>query len=122
MISDKDWRAAEKRGREWMKENPHAVSATYVSSIKRILVTLNTGLEVAIDPERIQTLQNAKLAALREIEVTPMGDALYFPKLEDGIYLPGIFRGIYGTKKWTEEKSRAKRPTSSASKSRRIAA
>jgi hypothetical protein len=122
MLTDKDWQAAEKRGREWMESNPHAVSAVYLPYLRRIMVTLNTGIEVAIDPSRLQTLQNAKTSMLREIEITPMGDALFFPKLDDGIYLPGILRGVYGTRRWMEDKIRSKRAASSPIKARRVAA
>jgi hypothetical protein len=122
MLNDKEWQAAEKRGREWMECNPHAVAAVYLPYLRRIMVTLNTGIEVAIDPSRLQTIQDAKPSMLREIEITPMGDALFFPKLDDGIYLPGILRGIYGTRKWMENQIRSKRSASSLAKARRVAA
>jgi hypothetical protein len=59
---------------------------------------------------------------LREIEITPMGDALFFPKLEDGIYLPGVLRGVYGTRRWMESQIRSRRSASSPVKARRVAA
>jgi hypothetical protein len=57
---------------------------------------------------------------LKKIEITPSGDALIFPKLNDGLYLPGLMQGLFGTKRWMPEK--AKRATSVATRTRRTAA
>jgi len=119
MVTEKQWREAERRGREWMQNNPHAVAAVYIPKIKRVLVTLNTGIEVAINPEKLQTLQNAKTSQLRDIEITPMGDALYFPKLSDGVYLPGVLKGVFGTAQWMRDQREEKLATKQAPKSSR---
>lgn len=82
------------------KEVPYAVAARYEGKLHRVVVTLNNHLEIAINPEQTQTLQGKTPAALKAIEISPAGYSLFFPALDDGIYLPGLFQGIFGTKKW----------------------
>jgi hypothetical protein len=130
MVSDKELKAARQRTREMRKNVPHAVAATYLPKIKRILVTLSDGFEIALDPERIQTLEHAKPSALKKIEINAAGYELFFPALDDGIWVPGLLEGLLGTRKWmreiakrdTEEYLSRKRQPSSQLQSSRTAA
>jgi hypothetical protein len=85
------------------KTVPYAVAARYEPSLHRILVTLSSHLESAVNPEQTQTLQGKPATSLRAMEISPTGYALFFPDLDDGSYLPGLMQGIFGTKKWMAE-------------------
>ncbi len=120
MASAKRWQDVDPRGTKKRADFPYAVAAAYFPAIKRILIKLNTGIEIAIAPEDYQTLEHAKPSELRKIEITPSGDALIFPKLNDGLYLPGLMQGLFGTKRWMAEKR--KRASSATTRTRRAAA
>jgi hypothetical protein len=94
---------------EMRKTFPYAVAARYEARLHRILVTLSNHLEIAINPEQTQTLQGKSAASLRAIEILPAGYSLFFPALDDGIYLPGILEGIFGTKKWIAKNKKVSR-------------
>ena len=119
MANAKRWQDVDPRGTQKREDFPYAVAAAYFPAIKRILIKLNTGIEIAIVPEDYQTLEHAKPSELKKIEITPSGDALIFPKLNDGLYLPGLMEGLFGTKRWMANK--AKRAPSAA-RTRRAAA
>lgn len=120
MASAKKWQDVDARGTRKRGDFPYAVAAAYFPAIKRILIKLNTGIEIAIVPEDYQTLEHAKASDLKKIEITPSGDALIFPKLNDGLYLPGLMEGLFGTKRWMAEKR--KRVNSAATRARSAAA
>ncbi|HZS28339.1 MAG TPA: hypothetical protein VFB76_14000 [Candidatus Angelobacter sp.] len=37
---------------------------------------------------------------MQEIEISPSGFGIYFPKLDADLYLPAILEGLLGSKKW----------------------
>ena len=39
-------------------------------------------------------------ADLAEIEITPSGLGLHWPRLDADVYVPGFMKGIYGTRRW----------------------
>ena len=45
-------------------------------------------------------LPPATPAALREIEISPSGFGIHFPKLDADLYLPALLEGFFGSKKW----------------------
>ncbi len=100
MAKNSEFKTAGKRMEKMRKAIPYAVAARYEPKLHRVLVTLNNHLEVAINPEQTQTLQGKPAAALKAIEISPSGYALFFPTLDDGIYLPGILQGVFGTNAW----------------------
>ncbi len=105
MVSDAEFRAATRRGRELVKNVPHAVAVRYEARLNRIMITLSNKLEVALDPKLSQALCEAKPSQLKKIEIDGAGFALFFPKLDDGIYLPSLLRGIFGAKKWLDKQA-----------------
>jgi hypothetical protein len=56
MANAKKWQDVDSRGTQKRVELPYAVAAAYFPTIKRILIKLNTGIEIAIVPEDYQTL------------------------------------------------------------------
>lgn len=79
---------------------PRAESAHYDLARNRIVICLFGGVEIAFLPGDAQGLENAKPSELQEIELTPAGLGLHFPKLDADIYVPSLLEGMLGSEKW----------------------
>ncbi|MGL5949494.1 MAG: DUF2442 domain-containing protein [Aeromonas sp.] len=77
-----------------------AISASYSKHKRRLLITLSSGLELAFAPQLVQGLGQARLADLQEIEISPSGLGIHFPKLDADIYLPKLLAGFFGSAHW----------------------
>jgi hypothetical protein len=51
-------------------------------------------------PQDAQGLEKATPAQLSEIEISPSGFGLSFPKLDADIYVPALLEGSFGSRKW----------------------
>lgn len=111
MATEREWKAAGRSMRDMQRHVPHAVAAAYAPKVRRLLVTLSDGLEIALDPSRLQALENAKPSALKNIEINAAGYELFFPALEEGIWLPGVLGGLMGSRKWMDQQARRERST-----------
>ena len=88
-ISDKAFRAANRRGREMLRTAPHAVAARYDKGRDRIVVDLSTGTEFAFRPRDAQGLETATAEGLGVIEISGSGFGLHFPRLDADLYAAG---------------------------------
>lgn len=68
-----------------------------------LILKLNDGSRRAIPREDLQGLQSATKAELARVEILGDGTGLHWPDLDADLYVPGLLRGIYGTKKWMAE-------------------
>ncbi|WP_298961109.1 DUF2442 domain-containing protein [uncultured Methylobacterium sp.] len=82
------------------KVGPHAVAARYQAARKRLVVVLSTGVELAVPVDGIEGLAGAAPEDLREIEVTPAGLGLHFPRLDADVYVPALIEGVTGSTQW----------------------
>lgn len=83
-----------------LRQHGHAVAARYDRRRARIVVSLNTGVEVAFPPTLAEGLAGAASADLAKIEITPSGLGLHWPKLDADLYVPGLLAGAFGGKQW----------------------
>jgi hypothetical protein len=83
---------------------PSAVSARYDRKNGRIVIRLSSNLDVSFSPEDTQGLEKATPSQLDEIQISPSGLGIHFPKLEADIYLPTILQGFLGSRKWMASK------------------
>ncbi len=91
---------AQARGGKRKAEEPYAVSVRYDRRQQRVIVELNTGLVVLFGSEMVEGLQGAKPRDLQEIEITPSGFGLHFPRVDADVYLPGLLSGQFGSNRW----------------------
>lgn len=114
---------ANQRGRELHDAIPKAVAARYDRKSGRIVVDLSSRLSMSFSPRDAQGLERARPSQLDEIEISPSGFGIHFPKLDADIYVPGLLEGFLGSKKWMasrlgrvggQSRSRAKRTASRA--------
>jgi Protein of unknown function (DUF2442) len=95
-----EFTAATRRAAERRATEPFAVAAHYDRRCDRVVVNLNNGVELAFPPHIAQGLEAAKPSDLTDIEISPSGFGIHFPKLDAHLYLPSLMRGIFGSKAW----------------------
>ncbi|MGA2352733.1 MAG: DUF2442 domain-containing protein [Terracidiphilus sp.] len=100
MELDEQIKRANRRAVELGASHPRAVGARYDRRIGRIVVQLNSRLDVAFSPQDAEGLENATPAQLEPIEISPSGFGIHFPKLDADIYLPALLEGFLGSKRW----------------------
>ena len=99
VVSDEDVRQAEGRT-EALREKGFAVAARYDRRTSRVVVDLNTGVQVAFPTRLAEGLAGASAIDLASIEISPSGLALYWPKLDADLYVPTLLQGVFGSKRW----------------------
>ena len=87
------------RGEQRLR-GPHAVGARHDAVRDRIVVELSTGIEISFSPKQAQGLESASPEELSEIEITPSGLGLHFPKIDADIHVPALLEGALGSAKW----------------------
>ncbi|HET8750413.1 MAG TPA: DUF2442 domain-containing protein, partial [Sphingomicrobium sp.] len=45
-------------------------------------------------------LEHADEEALEDIQITPSGLGLHWPKLDADLYVPGLLQGLFGSRRW----------------------
>jgi hypothetical protein len=88
------------QGARVRQESPHATSARYLATGSRLVVELSTGAELRVPVALIEGLSGASAEDLREIEVTPAGLGLHFPRLDADVYVPALIEGVMGSGRW----------------------
>ncbi len=114
---------AKQRANELQESVPKAVSAQYDRKRGHIVIGLSSRLILSFSPRDAQGLENATPSQLDEIEISPSGFGLHFPKLDADLYVPGLLEGFLGSRKWMasrlgriggQSRSRAKRAAAKA--------
>lgn len=98
-ITEQEAATAETRMQE-RRETGYAAAARYDRRTARVIVRLNTGLELAFPPELAEGLANASPDDLTDIEISPAGLGLHWPKLDADLYIPALLQGVFGSKNW----------------------
>jgi hypothetical protein len=99
VVTEREFAEAEER-MQALRRAGHAVAARYDRRELRIVVRLNTGLEVAFPPALVEGLAGAAPGDLAEIEITPAGLGLHWPKLDADVYIPALLQGVFGSRQW----------------------
>jgi hypothetical protein len=99
-LTDAELRRAEKRMQARLRRQARAVAARYEPGAARILVTLSNRLELGIPVDLAQGLAGASASELSEIEISPTGLGLHWPRLDVDLYLPALMQGLFGSRRW----------------------
>lgn len=83
-----------------------------------LVLKMNDGHRYVIPREDLQGLQSAAKEQIANIEILGSGTGLHWPDLDVDFYVPGLLRGVYGTKKWMAEIGRSGGSVRSAAKKR----
>ena len=95
-----EFEIATERARRRRKRIPWAITAHFNRNTGRVVVGLGPDLDVTFSPHSVQGLENATASQLEPVEITPSGFGLHFPKLDADVYLPALFEGVFGSKRW----------------------
>ncbi|TAN05312.1 MAG: DUF2442 domain-containing protein [Rhodanobacteraceae bacterium] len=98
-ITENEFTQAERR-MQALREHGHAVAARYDRRRARVVVSLNSGVEVAFPTKLAEGLADATPTDLAKIEITPSGLGLHWPNLDADLYVPGLLAGAFGGKQW----------------------
>jgi hypothetical protein len=98
------FRSGAARGR---KRGPHALSAEFDSERHRIVIRLDTGMELSFDPRKAFGLEKATAGDLAGLSVEGAGGSLHFPKLDVFLSIPRLLEGFLGPMDWTRRQARA---------------
>src|SRR5882724_5472962 len=82
------------------REGPIAVAARFDRVRRRVVVSLSRDMEFVFPVELAQGLAGAAPADLADIEITPSGLGLHWPRLDADLYVPALLAGVFGTKRW----------------------
>jgi hypothetical protein len=100
VITDAAFEAANRRGAAKKAAFPAVVSVRYDRRVARVVIALDSGLQLSFSPKHAQGLENADPADLLDAEITPSGLGVHFPRVDADIYLPALLEGFLGSKRW----------------------
>jgi hypothetical protein len=95
---------ANRRAKSLQLAIPRATAARFDRKNCRVVITLSSGLDVSFLPSDIQGLEEARPSQLEKMEISPSGFGIYFPELDADLYLPSLFQGSFGSRKWMQNK------------------
>ncbi|MGA2126739.1 MAG: DUF2442 domain-containing protein [Xanthobacteraceae bacterium] len=90
-MDQREYELANRLGKLRQATEPMARSARFDRKAGEIVVTLNTGV-FSFRPECLPALAKATPDELDEIEISPSGFGLLFPRLDEGFSVPALVR------------------------------
>lgn len=99
-LTDEALAAANRRGQAQRARQPGVLKARYDRRTARLVLHLDSGLHVAFLPAQAQGLETATPDELAEIEISPSGLGLHFPRLDADLYVPALLEGFLGSQRW----------------------
>jgi hypothetical protein len=100
IMTDRQFEAAQARGRRVLDNEPRASLARYDRRSGRVVIELLNGCAYAFPTYLVQDLQGAANDDLANIETDAIGLNLHWPALDVDLYVPALVAGIFGTRAW----------------------
>ncbi|WP_425600810.1 DUF2442 domain-containing protein [Frateuria edaphi] len=97
-----------------LREYGHAVEARYERQQDRVVIKLNTGVQIELPRDLVGGLVDASPDALEEIEISPAGLALHWPVCGVDLFLPALLTGVFGSKHWLAGRVQPRQEASAA--------
>lgn len=94
-----DFEKAERR-MAVLRQAGHAVRARYDRRAARIVVGLSNGVQIAFPAHLAEGLAEASADDLSDIEISPTGLGLHWPRLDADLYVPALMQGVFGSRTW----------------------
>jgi hypothetical protein len=103
-----------------LRREPLVTAVEYKAgpALDLFILKLSDGRRHVIPREELQGLQSATKEQIGRVEILGGGTGLHWPDLDADFYVPGLLRGVYGTKKWMAEIGRSGGSVRSAAKKR----
>ena len=83
----------------------------------RIVIDLDNGAEFSFPPILAQGLSHASEADLKQIQISPLGTGLHWPKLDVDLTVEGLLAGVFGGHFWMRDLADKPKLNKSPSKS-----
>ncbi len=103
---ERQYRAAQRRGRQTLTNTPRAEAAHYDPASKRIIIEFLNRSTFTFPVELVQGLVQASDEDLTDIRLLAQGLALDWPRLDLQLSITGLLAGQFGTKVWMAELER----------------
>ncbi len=100
MVTNDEFEKASAAAGEQQSRIPRAISARYDRRLRRVVVLLSSNLGIFFSPASAEGLEQATPDELSEIEISPSGYGLHFPRLDADLYLPALLEGVFGSERW----------------------
>jgi hypothetical protein len=113
--------AATQRMERMQAKHATVAAVYYHAETDRLLIQLANGLDLSFSPKLAQELQHATASDLAEVDITASGLAVYFPRIDASLYIPGLLAGMFGTKQWMQSEF-ARRGGQATSEAKALAA
>lgn len=85
---------------------PRAVAVRYDRGRGRVMVRLDTGLELAFAARDAQGLERATSSDLSQVRIDGAGSSLHFPTLDADFSIAGLLEGRLGSDAWMARRAR----------------
>jgi len=100
MAMHDNFELANRRAKDLQASIPRAIAAHYDRENDLIVIQLSSKVAISFSSHDAQGLEKAKASELEEIEITPSGFGIHFPKLDADLYVPGLLEGFLSSKQW----------------------
>lgn len=74
-----------------------------------LCLAFESGVKLAIPTALVEGLSDKTTEEIGEAEVSPSGLGLYFPRVDCDLFIPGLLKGVFGTKAWMSQLAEAGR-------------
>jgi hypothetical protein len=93
---------ANKRGQLVRDFFTDIVSVAFDKVNKRVVIKFKSGFECSFVPKDLRGFEKATDDQLSVIEIaSPL--SIFFPKIDEGIYIPSLFESFFGHKPWVDQ-------------------
>lgn len=100
MVTAKEYSDAVAHAQRVRAARPVATAASYDSGSGRVLIRFSNGGEFRFPAHSVQGLEKAGTRDLQEIEISPSGFGIYFPRLDVDLDVPELMLGHFGSRNW----------------------
>ena len=102
VINNAEIQAAEAAGQELLEHEHRAIRVIYESTPRKLHIISTLDAELILSVDKLQGLAGASDDDLSEIELSPFGTNLHWPRLDEDFGVHNLFCGVYGSKAWME--------------------
>lgn len=99
LIDEDLFEAANRRGAARKAAFPAVIAARYDLGIARIVLSLDSGVDLCLPLEQVAGCERALPADLDVVEISPSGFGVHFPKIDADMYLPLLFEQFLGSRR-----------------------
>lgn len=100
------------------ESEPRAVTVRYDRSAGKFIVDMNNGTTFIFPAHVCQGLTDASEEELADVTISPSGEGLLWDRMDAGLTIGGLMRGVFGTKAWMTELGRRSKGKTSVSKAK----